>query len=211
ALMDDLRRYGLLSPAHLNELPQLFRGRCHHAGPLAKMLGQRGWLTVFQINEILDGNAKNLVVGPYRVLERLGQGGVSQVFKARHALDGSVVALKVMRPDVFSDAAGRAQFLVEMEAMALLSHPNIVEFCDADQAGDTFYYAMEYVEGTDLGKLVALSGPLPVSAACDCIRQAALGLQHAHERNVVHRDIKPANLSVVSNGQVKMLDWGLDC
>src|SRR5438876_8644607 len=92
ALMDDLRRYGLLSPEHLSELPHLFRGRCHHAQPLAKLLGQRGWLTIFQINEILAGNAKNLVVGPYRVLERLGQGGVSQVFKARHAEDGSVVA-----------------------------------------------------------------------------------------------------------------------
>src|SRR5262249_44940534 len=155
---------------------------------VAKLLGQRGWLTIFQINELLAGNGKNLVVGPYRVLEPLGQGGLSQVYKARHAENGSVVALKVVKPEGCREAAGRDQFLVEIEAVTLLDHPNIVEFCDADQAGDTFYYAMEYVEGPDLAKLVGLSGPLPVAAACDCIRQAALGLQHAHERNVVHRD-----------------------
>src|SRR5262249_33429649 len=137
ALMDDLRRYRLLSPEHLQELPNLAPGRCHQARHVAKLLGQRGWLTIFQINELLAGNGKNLVVGPYRVLEPLGQGGLSQVYKARHAENGSVVALKVMRPDVCSDAAGRAQFLVEIEALTLLDHPNIVEFCDADQAGDT--------------------------------------------------------------------------
>ena len=93
-----------------------------------------------------------------------------------------------------ADPIGRQQFLHEMEAMARLDHPNIVQFCDVDQDGELFYFAMEYVDGTDLGKHVGLCGPLPVAEACDFIRQAALGLQHAHERNLVHRDIKPVNL-----------------
>ena len=116
-----------------------------------------------------------------------------------------------------------------MEAMARLDHPNIVQFCDVDQAGETFYFAMEYVEGTDLGKYVGLTGPLPVPEACEYIYQTALGLQHAHERNLVHRDIKPVNLFLthvmlppkVAKGQkgrsaakvrqplIKILDWGL--
>jgi serine/threonine protein kinase len=81
-----------------------------------------------------------------------------------------------------------------MEAMALMDHPNVVQFCDVDQAEGRFFFAMEFVEGVDLGKRVALCGRLSVHEACECIRQAALGLQHAHERNLVHRDIKPVNL-----------------
>lgn len=98
--------------------------------------------------------------------------------------------------------------------MARLNHPNVVQFCDVDQSGDTFHYAMEFVNGTDLGQYVRLSGPLPVAEACDYIRQTALGLQHAHEHNLVHRDIKPVNLFLThADGQnkpvVKILDWGL--
>ena len=100
-----------------------------------------------------------------------------------------------------------------------MSHPNIVMAFDAGQVGDVHFFAMEYVEGTDLGKLVKQRGPLPVAQACDYIRQAALGLQHAHECGLVHRDIKPANLLLslvksASNAQgaeavVKVMDMGL--
>src|SRR5438105_8475294 len=191
------------------------------------MLGQRGWLTIYQINQILEGRAKDLVMGPYLIQDRLGQGGLSQVFKARHAQYGWIVALKVIRPEAMADAEGRKQFLHEMEAMARLEHPNIVQFCDLDQAGELFYFAMEFVDGTDLGKHVGLCGPLPVGEACDYVRQAALGLQHAHECNLVHRDVKPVNLfltyvpgskSVGGTGKktrpvtqplIKILDWGL--
>jgi serine/threonine protein kinase len=91
-----------------------------------------------------------------------------------------------------------------------LSHPNIVKAFDVEQAHGRHYYAMEYVHGTDLAKLLKLSGPLPVGQAADFTRQAALGLQHAHKRGLVHRDIKPANLMLVDGGQViKILDLGL--
>ena len=215
-------------PDKLAQLPNLVKGYGVEARTLAKLLGQRGWLTIYQINQVLDGHAKDLVMGPYLIHDRLGQGGLSQVFKARHVHNDWVVALKIIRPEAMADADGRRQFLHEMEAMARLDHPNIVQFCDLDQAGELFYFAMEFVEGTDLGKHVGLCGPLPVGEACDFIRQAALGLQHAYERNLVHRDIKPVNLflthvrapaqaAAVGTGQgrdvtqalIKILDWGL--
>ena len=222
----------LLSREQLRELVHLASGRCSEARPLAKIMVQRGWLTVFQINQILAGRGSELVIGPYHVLDRLGQGGLSSVYKARHSVHCWEVALKLIQPEVIANAEGRRQFLGEMEAMARLEHPNIVQFCDADEVGDTFYYAMEYVEGTDLGKYVRLMGLLPAAEACDYIRQTALGLQHAHERNLVHRDIKPVNLFLThfvlparaTSGRsgphrakspakktalIKILDWGL--
>jgi eukaryotic-like serine/threonine-protein kinase len=228
ALIDALCQYQLLPAEQLRQVPHLAKGRCAEARGLAKLLGQRGWLTIYQINQLLAGRGKDLVMGPYRIVDRLGQGGLSQVFKARHMHYDWVVALKVIRPEAMADTEGGQQFLHEMEAMARLDHANIVQFCDLDQAGELFYFAMEFVEGTDLSKHVALSGPLPVVEACTYVRQAALGLQHAHERNLVHRDIKPVNLLLthvlvparssrrddkkvkeVKLPLIKILDWGL--
>ena len=192
--MDTLRQHQLLTASQLAELPQLGHGRCADARMVAKALIQKGWLSVYQVNQLLAGNGHELAIGPYQVLDKLGQGGLSSVFKAKHRDNQSLVAIKMIKAEVFASADGRQQFLQEVEAMARLDHPNIVQFCDADQWKDTFYFAMEYVEGTDLGKIVRLTGALPVPEACDFIRQAALGLQHAFERNLIHRDIKPVNL-----------------
>ncbi len=229
-LIDVLRQHGLLPADQLAQLPNLSLGRCGDARALGRILVQRGWLTIYQINRILGGGAADLVIGPYRVLDRLGQGGLSAVFKARHTQIDLVVALKLLKPEVLISADGRLQFLQEVEAMAALDHPNVVQFCDADQVGNTCYFAMEYIEGTDLGKLVRLGGPLPMRDACEYVHQAALGLQHAHEHNLVHRDIKPVNLflthlpvaraaavsrpgapakSVQGRPLIKILDWGL--
>jgi serine/threonine protein kinase len=193
-LVDALRQNELLNRQQLTELACRDDARCGEARNLAKLLVQRGWLTVYQANQLLLDRANDLVIGPYHVLDRLGQGGISAVYKARHAEHGWVVALKHLQPEAIADTAGRQQFLLEIEAMTRLDHPNIVQFCDADRVGESVYYAMEYIEGSDLGKYVRLLGRLPVGEACDYIRQAALGLQHAFERNLVHRDIKPMNL-----------------
>ncbi len=193
-LLDALRQHQLLSADQLRDLPQLMQGRCGDARLLAKNLIQKGWLAVYQVNQLLAGNGQDLVIGPYHVLDKLGQGGLSAVYKARHREHHTLVAIKMIKPEVFANPEGRQQFLQEVEAMARLDHANIVQFCDADQWRDTFFFAMEYIEGTDLGKVIRLSGALPVQEACDYIRQAALGLQHAYERNLIHRDIKPVNL-----------------
>jgi len=145
----------------------------------------------------------------YRVLALLGAGGMGAVYKAEHRLMERVVALKVMNRAVVGSAATVERFRREFRASALLSHPNIVPGYDAEQAGDVHFLVMEYVEGTDLARWVAERGPLPVTEACDYIRQAARGLQHAHEHGMIHRDIKPHNLMRTLDGTIKILDFGL--
>src|SRR5262249_14799821 len=146
--------------------------------------------------------------GGYVLLERLGEGGMGQVFKARHQNLGRAVALKVIRSERLGpDAVRRCQR--ELRAMARLSHSSIVHAYDAGEVGGVLFFTMEYVEGTDLQKLVRLAGPLPVARACGFMRQAALALQHAHEQGLVHRDVKPANLLLTAAGGIKLLDLGL--
>jgi len=145
----------------------------------------------------------------YRVLKALGSGGMGTVYLAEHKVMKRPVALKVIRPDLTARPEVIDRFRREVEAAARLSHPNIVTSYDAEQAGDCLFLVMEYVEGTDLAAWLALHGPLPVPEACDYVRQAALGLQHAHERGMVHRDLKPQNLMRTATGQVKVLDFGL--
>jgi serine/threonine protein kinase len=228
SLLDALRQHQLLTPDQLSQIPSTSHGRCGDARLVAKTLLQLGWLSVFQINQLLRGHGDALTIGPYLVLDRLGQGGLSAVYKARHRQLQHLVAIKLINADVLDNAESRQQFLQEVDTMARLDHPNIVQFCDADEWKGTHYFAMEYVEGTDLGKVVRLMGALPVQEACDYIRQAALGLQHAFERNLIHRDIKPVNLfltHVTENTNpsgnptlietmrvrplIKILDWGL--
>jgi putative intracellular protease/amidase len=119
------------------------------------------------------------------------------------------VALKVIDSRVLGHPSAAARFLVEVKAAAKLDHPNIVRAYDAEQAGSTHFLVMEYVDGVSLASLVRRRGPLPVPQACQCIRQAALGLQHAADHGMVHRDIKPENLMLTRRGQVKILDFGL--
>jgi WD40 repeat protein/serine/threonine protein kinase len=145
----------------------------------------------------------------YRILGLLGVGGMGSVYKAEHRLMERTVALKVINPNLVGGPTMVERFRREVKAAARLAHPNIVAAYDAEQAGSSHFLVMEYVEGISLAWLVAEKGPLPVSQACDYIRQAALGLQHAFERGMVHRDIKPQNLMLTPDGQVKVLDFGL--
>jgi uncharacterized protein (TIGR03067 family) len=145
----------------------------------------------------------------YRVQELLGVGGMGAVYKAEHLLMERPVALKLINHSLTSNPAMVERFRREVKTAAKLKHPNIVMAYDAETAGDSHFLVMEYVEGTSLSKLVAEKGRLPIHQACDYIRQAAVGLQHAHERGMVHRDIKPQNLMLTPDGHVKILDFGL--
>jgi serine/threonine-protein kinase len=121
---------------------------------------------------------------------------MGRVYKALHTVMGRVVALKLMNPELSEDEPARQRFLREVRTVTRLSHPNIVLAYDANEADGVLFLAMEYVEGTNLADQVRSRGPLPVGQACALMRQAALGLQHAHEQGLVHRDIKPHNLLV---------------
>jgi serine/threonine protein kinase len=139
----------------------------------------------------------------YEILEELGRGGMGVVYKARQLNLNRIVALKVIRRDRLAQPDTVRRFRREVQAIARLSHPHLVVVHHADQLGDTHYFAMEYIDGVTLQRLVQEEGPLPIATACDYIRQAALGLQHAHERRLVHRDIKPANLMVLQESGIR--------
>jgi WD40 repeat protein/serine/threonine protein kinase len=217
ALLEELRRIPLLEQAQMAELTGSLAGQFTEPRALAGELVRRGWLTPYQVNQLFQGRAGQLMLGAFILLERLGEGGMGQVFKARQRKLGRIVALKVIRKERLTSADAVRRFRREIQAAAQLSHPNIVLAIDADEHEGTHFFAMEYVEGTDLAKQVKKHGPLPVEQACDCIRQAALGLQHAFERGLVHRDIKPHNLLLTRTGGarqppaavVKVLDMGL--
>jgi uncharacterized protein (TIGR03067 family) len=146
----------------------------------------------------------------YLILDKVGQGGMGVVYKARHRLMDRVVALKVLRPGLLDRPDWVERFRREVRGAARLVHPHIVTAYDAEQAGDTHFLVMEYVEGVSLARLVEEQGPLPVKQACAYARQAALGLQHAYACGMIHRDIKPQNLiEAKGTGQVKILDFGL--
>lgn len=145
----------------------------------------------------------------YRVEGLLGFGGMGAVFKAEHRLMERPVALKVISQRLLNRPTAVERFRREVKAAARLNHPNIVAAYDADQVGPLHFLVMEFVPGTSLARLVADRGPLSVREACDYVRQAALGLQHAHEHGMVHRDIKPQNLMLTPDGQIKILDFGL--
>jgi serine/threonine-protein kinase len=198
---------GLLSPGQLAELWQQLGDRVQDARHLGRELLRRGWLTAFQVNQVHLG--RSLVLGSYTLLGRLGRGSMGEVYRARHRHMGRLAAIKVFRPHSLA-GRGTAQFLREVQSAARLDHPHVVHAYDAGAAGGRPFLAMELVEGPALSELVTTGGPLPVAAACDYVRQAALGLQHAHERGVFHRDVKPSNLLLQARGgRVKMADFGL--
>ena len=166
-------------------------------------------LTAFQGQQVKAGRAKSLILGAYTILDKIGAGGMGQVFKAQHRKMKRLVAIKMLPPAMTKDAAAVARFQREVEAAAKLRHPNIVAADDAAEANGVHFLVMEYVEGKDLSAMVKKNGPFPVNKAVNYILQAARGLEFAHSEGVVHRDIKPANLLLDKKEVVKILDMGL--
>lgn len=149
------------------------------------------------------------LLGPYRILSKLGAGGMGTVYKARHQHLDKIVAVKVLPARLTREPEAVARFKREMKAVGRITHPNIVQAFDAGEIDGTHFLAMEYVDGTDLNQLVKTNGPMTVPNACKAIRRAALALSTAHAAGLVHRDVKPSNLLVAKTGQVKLLDLGL--
>jgi formylglycine-generating enzyme required for sulfatase activity/serine/threonine protein kinase len=183
--------------------------RPHDASALGRLLVERGVLTPFQAECIETGRADQLLLNQYVLLDRLGAGGMGEVYRARHRRMKRIVALKLLTPAMTRNDDAIRRFQREAEAAARLTHPNIVQAFDADEAGGVHYLAMEYVVGRDLSTVVREQGPLDVPVAVDYILQAAHGLAYAHEGGLIHRDIKPANLLLDQAGRVKILDLGL--
>ena len=150
-----------------------------------------------------------MVFGTYRIVEKLGEGGMGAVYRALHIKLDKVMALKILPAAKLGGPDSIARFERETRAAGRLNHPNIVQAFDAGEVDGTHYLAMEHVEGSDLAKLVQTKGPLAVRPAGEVIRQAALALAAAHSVSLVHRDIKPSNLIMDRQGRVRVLDLGL--
>ncbi|NQT39758.1 MAG: serine/threonine protein kinase, partial [Planctomycetes bacterium] len=206
-----LARSGLFSDGELSsfqeELPP--DKRPSDAQGLARELILAKKLTKFQAEAVYRDRLKDLVMGEYVVLDRIGAGGMGDVFKARHRKMDRLVALKVLPDRAMETPDAVQRFYREVRAAARLTHANIVTAYDAGDYQGTHFLVMEYVDGQDLSQIVKQHGPLTVEQAVDCTLQAARGLQCAHEQGVIHRDIKPANLLLDKQGTVKILDMGL--
>lgn len=215
SMVETVARQQLLTAPQLAELSGALQRRFPEPMALARELLERNWLTAYQVNHLLQGREDDLLLGPYVLLERLGEGGTGWVFKARHQHLQRLVAVKLLRHELLADPEVLARFYQEIQIVSQLSHPNVVHAYDAGPIGGNHVLVMEYAEGEDLGRLVRRGGPLPVEQACDHVRQAALGLQHIHERGQIHRDVKPSNLLLAQShgpspvGVVKVLDLGL--
>lgn len=148
-------------------------------------------------------------IGDYVIKRAIGSGGMGQVFLAEHVRMQRQVALKVLRTERMGDAAALERFYDEVRAASRVMHPNTVTAFDAGEHEGIHFLVMEYVDGVTLTRLVAKNGPLAVGMAASIVRQAALGLLHAHRNGIVHRDVKPGNLIRSVDGTIKVLDLGL--
>jgi serine/threonine protein kinase len=181
---------------------------------LAARLVDRGHLTRWQSRMLLAGKNGPFFLKQYRLLKPLGQGGMGSVFKALQPGVNRIVAVKVLSGRALKDERANIRFRREIRAAAALDHPHIIQAFDADCVENRYFLVMEYVGGRDLKRWIDAVGRSPVGWSCECIRQAALGLQYAHERGIVHRDIKPSNLLLARRKageppHVKITDFGL--
>ncbi len=148
-------------------------------------------------------------IGDYAIKALIGAGGMGQVFLAEHVRMQRAVAIKMMKSDRMQNQVAIDRFYAEVRAVSRLMHPNIVAAFDAGEFEGIHYLAMEYVDGITLTKLISKQGPMPIGQAVSVIRQAALGLLHAHRAGIVHRDVKPGNIMRANDGTIKVLDMGL--
>ncbi len=218
-LLNDLLNSSFVLLEDWQALPQEARQEIERtADPemLLARLVEHGLLTEYQACRIDAGKTFGLVLGNYRVLDRIGAGGMGVVFKAEHVEMRRLVAIKVLPLSEGQDPRLLQRFLAEMRAVARLHHPNIVAAIDAGKAQDIDpdvaalrYFVMEYVPGQDLEEHVRANGPLAPARACDLAHQVASALAEAHKYDLVHRDIKPSNILVTPEDQAKLLDFGL--
>jgi serine/threonine protein kinase len=207
----ELTHSGLMTATEIAAFQQTLPAECQptDATALAQRLIEAHRLTEYQVSAIIEGRSADLLFGEYRILDRIGEGGMGIVLKAEHQLTRRVVAVKVLAAGAMRAPNIVQRFYRELQTAARLNHPNIVAAYDAGQFKGNHYLVMEFVDGQSLSDLVHQRGPLPLGETLGYLIQAARGLQYAHEQGIVHRDIKPSNLLVDRQGVVKVLDMGL--
>lgn len=208
-IRDDLIRLRVLSEADLslllNQAPAIGRDPQQFVDALVR--GSK--LTPLQGKAVLQGKIEGLVLGSYLLLEKIGEGGMGKVYRARHLAMDRVVAIKVLPSEGAKSAAALERFRVETRGAASLEHPHIVSAYDAGEVRGVAFLVMEYVEGANLDDVVRTRAPLPLPLIVKWLGEAASALGHAHSRDVIHRDVKPSNLMIDRDDSLKLLDLGL--
>ena len=203
--------------------PGAMEGLARWTTPLAQLSFDALFLAILAVGSAYQAGALHRLrrevaearrLGPYRLRERIGAGGMGEVYLAEHRLLKRPCAVKLIRPEAVADPGARARFEREVQITAALTHPNIVEVYDYGRAEDgAYYYVMEYLPGLSLEELVERHGPLPPGRAVHLLRQVCRALRLAHAEGLIHRDIKPSNVIVAGSGgiedQAKLLDFGL--
>lgn len=153
--------------------------------------------------------ASKVLAGRYELFEKIGEGGMSVVYKAKDRLLNRFVAIKVLKPEYIKDRKFIESFRRESQAAASLSHPNIVNIFDVGQEGNIHYIVMELVEGCTLNELIREEGPLPYQRVIELTKQIAAALSVAHKKQLIHRDVKPHNVMLTADGTAKITDFGI--
>ncbi|MGB9724326.1 MAG: protein kinase domain-containing protein [Chloroflexia bacterium] len=226
AQLDETERTGVLHPERVSEE---VRRRLLRRGVLRAVEGElrpfsqpfaefaqrqeQATSTTPSLTAALGEDLTGQSIGPYRVLERCGQGGMAEVYKGYHPLIDRYVAIKVLRPALASDEEFRRRFQREATAVAALRHPNIVQLYDFGQIGERFYMVMEYIEGGTLRDRLQARPEgqrrLPPAEVAAIVRGIAAALDYAHQRGIVHRDVKPANVMFTRDGDPVLTDFGI--
>jgi serine/threonine protein kinase len=188
---------------------QTGRGISKDPREVADAMVTDGLITQFQSEQFLLGKWRGFTVGKYKLLERIGVGGMGQVFLCEHLFMKRRVAVKVLPPAKAEQPAALGRFYREARAAGSIEHPNIVRTHDIDQDGNLHFIVMEYVDGTNLLDIVKKFGPMDIRRATHYIRQIAIGLDFAFKSGIIHRDIKPGNILIDRQGTAKLLDMGL--
>jgi response regulator RpfG family c-di-GMP phosphodiesterase len=218
-LLKELLASSLVLTEEWEALPRERRDRIcqtQDRAQLLEQLTQNKLLTEYQAARVGSGTHYGLVLGNYRVLDRIGAGGMAVVFKGEHVDMRHLVAIKVLPLGPEQDPRAHSRFLTEMRTVAQLRHPNIVAAMDAGRLASSdldkptlWYLVMEYVAGQDLEQMVQARGALPMVRAANLIHQVASALAETHKFQLVHRDVKPSNILVTAEDQAKLLDFGL--
>lgn len=209
-LLSDWKEIELFQPEELAQLESAVTeaGTACSADKLLEQLVQDRRLTAFQAQRCQAGRARELRLGNYLLIEKLGEGGMGAVYQAVHTRLRRTVALKTISAKAI-DRGLLERFHREVLAIGQLDHPHVVRAAHASEDRGVSYLVMEYVAGENLAQVVQRHGRLTVADACEAVRQAAEGLEYIHRRGLVHRDLKPSNLMLTPEGQVKILDLGL--
>ena len=216
SFLTGIKQSGLADPEAIETLVKTLRGEgvdIGNSAALAAAMIDKGTITPWQSEKLLQGKFKGFILGRYKLLNLLGKGEMSSIYLAEHTRMKRRCAIKVLPANKVRDTSYLGRFHREAQAVAALDHHNIVRAYDVDtetEGGvEIHFLVMEYVEGKDIEKLLEVRQQFAVIEAADYLRQAAEGLAHAHEHGLVHRDIKPGNLLVDLKGVVKILDLGL--